>query len=443
MKIAAIIALGAAALQGTSGAQTPDCAVSAAWVVGGAEPQEPMVVPRGGFPAPGFGPVIDVLLLYTPAAAARAGGVDAMESTALDWIAQTNAYAALSGVSHTLRAVGLEMVAYTEGADISVDLSRMQRRLGAFEGVEPERTRVGADIVHLISTSSGACGIAFLIGRFGPQWSQYGYAVSTVDCGPGTFAHETGHLLGCAHDRDDRTIVGAYCFSYGYRTPDLRYRDLMARFPGERAPVYSGPTAFFRGYVMGTPPTLSIPCAGDDAALTMNLTAPLAAEFRTAPLPARPPDGFAAVSPAPGAVNVAPTVTLGWRFSAGAARYEVVVSRRPDLQEPVLTATLPQGIGPLRVTPPVGALSAGARYYWRVLARNASAATPASGGTLDFRTRIPGDADGDGTVGFLDLNLVLANFFESGAPGSIPGDVNSDGVVDFTDLNIVLANYGL
>lgn len=443
MRIAVIIALGAAALRGTAAAQTPECALSPAWVVGASEPQEPVVLPRGGFPAPGFGPVIDVLLLYTPAAAARAGGVDAMESTALDWIAQTNAYGALSGVSHTLRAAGLMMVPYTEGADISVDLSRMQRRLGAFEGVEPERGRVGADLVHLISTSSGACGIAFLIGRFGPRWSQYGYAVSTLDCGPGTFAHETGHLLGCAHDRDDRTIVGAYCFSYGYRTPDLRYRDLMAQFPGERAPVYSSPTAVFRGYVMGTPPTPSIPCAGEDAALTMNLTAPLAAEFRTAPPPPRPPDDFAAVSPAPAAVNVPATVTLRWRFSAGATRYEVVVSRRADLLEPVFTATLPQGLGPLRVTPPAGALSDGGRYFWRVLAWNAAGATQASGGTLEFRTRIPGDVDGDGTVGFTDLNLVLANFFLSGAPGTIPGDVNNDGVVDFTDLNIVLGNYGL
>ncbi len=50
-----------------------------------------------------------------------------------------------------------------------------------------------------------------------------------------------------------------------------------------------------------------------------------------------------------------------------------------------------------------------------------------------------GDANADRIVNFLDLNMVLGRFGQSGA--GIQGDVNGDGVVNFLDLNIVLSNY--
>lgn len=56
--------------------------------------------------------------------------------------------------------------------------------------------------------------------------------------------------------------------------------------------------------------------------------------------------------------------------------------------------------------------------------------------------RCEGDASGDGSVGFLDLNIVLGNFGAVGAPGALLGDVNNDGVVSFADLNVVLSNFG-
>lgn len=48
-----------------------------------------------------------------------------------------------------------------------------------------------------------------------------------------------------------------------------------------------------------------------------------------------------------------------------------------------------------------------------------------------------GDANRDGTVNFLDLTTVLANF---GGPGP-QGDADFDGDVDFTDATVVLANF--
>jgi len=51
------------------------------------------------------------------------------------------------------------------------------------------------------------------------------------------------------------------------------------------------------------------------------------------------------------------------------------------------------------------------------------------------------DANGDGAVDFLDLNIVLSAFATSG-PGVGAGDLNGDGTVDFLDLNLVLSQFG-
>lgn len=52
----------------------------------------------------------------------------------------------------------------------------------------------------------------------------------------------------------------------------------------------------------------------------------------------------------------------------------------------------------------------------------------------------PGDANGDGIIGFPDLNIVLGTF---GATGfGLDGDLNGDNVVGFPDLNIVLSAFG-
>lgn len=54
----------------------------------------------------------------------------------------------------------------------------------------------------------------------------------------------------------------------------------------------------------------------------------------------------------------------------------------------------------------------------------------------------PGDANGDNLVNATDLNLVLSQYSQVGAPGTLQGDVNRDGVVNFLDLNLVLSAFG-
>lgn len=54
----------------------------------------------------------------------------------------------------------------------------------------------------------------------------------------------------------------------------------------------------------------------------------------------------------------------------------------------------------------------------------------------------PGDVNGDNLVNFADLNAVLSEFGQTGAPGFSPSDLNNDGAVNFADLNAVLSAFG-
>ena len=50
---------------------------------------------------------------------------------------------------------------------------------------------------------------------------------------------------------------------------------------------------------------------------------------------------------------------------------------------------------------------------------------------------IPGDVDGDGTVGVLDLLQLLTSWGQC----TCPADLNGDGVVGISDLLILLASW--
>jgi len=84
--------------------------------------------------------------------------------------------------------------------------------------------------------------------------------------------------------------------------------------------------------------------------------------------------------------------------------------------------------------PTIGALTQGA-FDWAVFDE--------PNGLLKLRPRLPGDANRDGTVDFLDL-AALAQSYNGSATTDDPwnaGDFNGDGVVDFLDLAIMAQHY--
>ena len=172
---------------------------------------------------------IDVLVLYTPAAAAYAGGEASMRADVERLFGETNTAFRNSGVSARVRGWA-RPVSYVESQDLGTDLDRLE---GSFDGyldeVHSMRTELGADLVHLLvaftpTTSpdgSYTCGVAFT--GLDPR-AAFGVTLFYEPCDY-TFTHELGHNLGLKHDRYAQfTISGSGAahvpYAYGHSNAD-------------------------------------------------------------------------------------------------------------------------------------------------------------------------------------------------------------------------------
>ena len=168
---------------------------------------------------------IDVLVLYTPAAAAYAGGEASMRAEVERLFGETNTAFRNSGVSARVGGWA-RAVSYVESQDVSTDLGLLK---GAFDGylddVHSMRSDLGADLVHLLvaftppSSSDGSytCGIADTRLRAS---AAFGVTLFYPGCRY-TFTHELGHNLGLWHDRYQHFTYGSFAsahvpYAYGY-----------------------------------------------------------------------------------------------------------------------------------------------------------------------------------------------------------------------------------
>src|SRR5687767_8679909 len=104
------------------------------------------------------GTVIDVLLLYTPAARAAAGGVAQVQAIASRIIVETNTVFGNSLINPRVRLVGVIELPYTEAVDIDLDLQNL--RAGPARAL---RDSSHADLVQLLVASADptACGRSY------------------------------------------------------------------------------------------------------------------------------------------------------------------------------------------------------------------------------------------------------------------------------------------
>lgn len=188
---------------------------------------------------------LDLLMAYTPDAAAAYGGADGMVSLINLAVHDTNLAFAQSDVDLRTQAVRIHEVSYAESGD---DLQYLYDLQGTVDGNMDEihaiRDECGADAVVLLYATGNYGGIAY----FQPCLPLTAYASSAFcvvgaggAAGPSyVLAHELGHLLGADHARVD---VNNPCqltpSSFGWKTSLTR--TVMAYSPGIRLPFFSNP----------------------------------------------------------------------------------------------------------------------------------------------------------------------------------------------------------
>ncbi len=204
------------------------------------------------------GSLIDVMVVYTPSARNAAGGTNAVRALANSAVASANTAYQNSNIATRLRLVYLDEISYTEGSSFGTDLSRLRSTSDEFmDEVHAIRDTVRADMVALINNNSGACGVAYLMTNLSTGFRTSAFSVTRHSCAVGnlTFAHELGHNMGSAHDRDNAGNA-LFSFSYGHRwtgTNGSLYRSVMAYSPGSRRSQFSNPDVLFVGTPTGVP----------------------------------------------------------------------------------------------------------------------------------------------------------------------------------------------
>ncbi|HET6436117.1 MAG TPA: FG-GAP-like repeat-containing protein, partial [Xanthomonadaceae bacterium] len=273
------------------------------------------------------GTVVDVLVGYSPGFANAQGGQSAALTRINFMVDYTNeAYVNSEDSTARLgrvRLVGTMQVNYADNTDNTETLENLSGYNSAtgrertpdpaFQALRAARETLGADLVSFVhdfrTPENDSCGVAWLIGGskqgIDPNagWDYLGYSVVSdgqdVDEGDGgnyycedhTFAHELGHNMGLAHDRetssgDDGTLdnpsdYGVSDYSFGYKLSHLTSRFYTVMAYGDSGQtsynLFSNPRKTCEGAPCGV--AKGQPEAAD-AALSLSETMPLIAAFR-------------------------------------------------------------------------------------------------------------------------------------------------------------------
>lgn len=378
--------------------------------------------PRAGAALAAGGPVrIDVLVLYTPAARVRAGGLAAIAASLANAVAVTNTALQRSGIDATLATAALRELPYAESSGgITNDLVALAPGGSMHATVESIRAAAGADLVALVvgrATPTAGCGVAYL----GPSPSAIA-SVTEDAClfaGQWSFSHEIGHNFGADHAPGD-PIVSPVPYARGYR--DSAVRTLMAyAAPGAPARSLNYSSSTVREPAPTGGPTGN---SLQDNARRFTETAATVAAYATAGPPPETPGVLTATV-------LGGTVTLAWLPPPGGgpvSGYRLDAGLAPGASSYGPFFTTAPGVTFLNVLP--------GRYYARVRSVGAGGeSAPSADVAVDVTTAcaVPGPAAISVTV---SAGIAVLRWFAPPGNGATSYDVGIGSAPGLLDLGV-------
>ena len=229
----------------------------------------------------GAATVVDLLVLYTPAAADEISsfGVN-IKDLIYAAVADMNDALLNSLINLSLELADVVQTPYVESGSLSSDLGRLSTSGdGYMDEAASLRSSYGADLVCLFVADGDAGGLAYTMSSTtDPENASRGFSVVVAGQSAGpvyTLAHELGHNFGAVHDLENSDGPGLYADSYGYRftgADGVLYHDIMSYDPGQTIPYYSNPAVSYEGVSTGQSGLA-------DVARTINASAPVVAAY--------------------------------------------------------------------------------------------------------------------------------------------------------------------